>query len=119
MKLKLAREIAARIKPSFIELPRERGGTRVPFTEEQLTAMRGGLTAEEYRWKLTSECDGERSQIKGAVALGLASNPLLKYLVKFLERAMKPRNNRRLIVIPVLIRISSHDPTPPPTHAAI
>ena len=25
---------------------------------------------------------------------------------------MKPRNNRRLIVIPALIRISSHDPTP-------
>ena len=22
------------------------------FTGEQLTAMRGGLTAEEYRWKL-------------------------------------------------------------------
>ena len=28
---------------------------------------------------------------------------------------MKPRNNRRLIVIPALIRISSHDPTPPRT----
>jgi hypothetical protein len=24
----------------------------VPFTEEELTAMRGGLSAEEYRWKL-------------------------------------------------------------------
>ena len=24
----------------------------MPFTDEQLTAMRGGLTAEEYRWKL-------------------------------------------------------------------
>jgi len=31
---------------------RERDGSRVPFTEEQLTAMRGGQTAEEYRWKL-------------------------------------------------------------------
>ena len=30
---------------------------------------------------------------------------------------MKPRNNRRLIVIPALIRISSDYPTP--THAAI
>jgi hypothetical protein len=29
---------------------RERGGVRVPFTEEQLAAIRGGLTAEEYRW---------------------------------------------------------------------
>jgi hypothetical protein len=27
----------------------------VPLTEEQLTAMRGGLTAEEYRWKLIRE----------------------------------------------------------------
>ena len=51
-RLKLAREIAARTKPRFIEIPRERGGVRVSFTEEQLSAMRGGLTAEEYRWKL-------------------------------------------------------------------
>ena len=51
----LAREIAARTKPRFIEIPRENGGVRVPFTEEQLTAMRGGLTAEEYRWKLIRE----------------------------------------------------------------
>ena len=29
----LAREIAARTKPRFIEIPRERGGVRVPFTE--------------------------------------------------------------------------------------
>ena len=48
----LAREIAARTKPRFIEIPRERGGIRVPFTEERLTAMRGGRTAEEYRWTL-------------------------------------------------------------------
>jgi hypothetical protein len=55
VKLKLARAIAARTKPSFIEIPRSRGGVRVPFTEEQLTAIRGGLTAEEYRWKLIRE----------------------------------------------------------------
>ena len=61
---KLAREIAARTEPrfieikpeprrkaTFIEIPRQRGGGRVPFTEAELTAMRGGLTAEEYRWK--------------------------------------------------------------------
>ena len=48
----LAREIAARMKPRFIEIPRERGGIRVPFTEEQLSVIRGGLTAEEYRSKL-------------------------------------------------------------------
>jgi hypothetical protein len=70
-RVKLAREIAARSEPRFIEIkpeprtrlrrtndwlfveiPRERGGGRVPFTEEQLTAMRGGLSAEEYRGKL-------------------------------------------------------------------
>ena len=51
----LARAIAARTKPRFIEIPRERGGGNVPFTEEQLTAMRGGLTAGEYRWKLIQE----------------------------------------------------------------
>ena len=44
--MKLAREIAARTKPRFIEIPRERGGVRVPFTEEQLNDIRGGLTAE-------------------------------------------------------------------------
>ena len=44
-----------RTKPRFIEIPRERGGVRVPFTDEQLTAIRGGLTAEEYRWKLIRE----------------------------------------------------------------
>ena len=54
-RIALARAIAARTKPRFIEIPRERGGVKVPFTEEQLTAMRGGLTAEEYRWKLIRE----------------------------------------------------------------
>ena len=36
----------------FIEIPRERGGSRVPFTEEQLAARCGNLTAEEYRLKM-------------------------------------------------------------------
>ena len=54
-RLKLAREIAARTKPRFIEIPHERGGGKVPFTDGQLTAIRGGLTAEEYRWKLIRE----------------------------------------------------------------
>jgi hypothetical protein len=31
-----------------------RGG-KVPFTEEQLSEIRGGLTVEEYRWKLTKQ----------------------------------------------------------------
>ena len=51
-RIALARAIATRTKPRFIEIPREGGGGKVPFTEEQLTPMRGGLTAEEYRWKL-------------------------------------------------------------------
>jgi hypothetical protein len=70
-RLKLAREIAGRTTPRFIdtkpeprgkrpvtsasrfiEIRRQRGGGGVPFTDEQLTAMRGGLTAEEYRWQL-------------------------------------------------------------------
>jgi hypothetical protein len=50
----LAREIAARTKPRFIEIPREKRKT-IPFTDEELAAMRGGLTAEEYRWKLIRE----------------------------------------------------------------
>ena len=48
---KLARAIAARSEPRFITIPPQRGGSKVHFTEEQLTAMRGGLTVEEYRWK--------------------------------------------------------------------
>jgi hypothetical protein len=48
---KLAREIAAPTKPRFIEILREKRKTGT-FTEEQLTEMRGGLTVEEYRWKL-------------------------------------------------------------------
>ena len=71
-RVKLARDIAARTKPTlhrdqagaahqaapdeWLAVHRgsqpERGGGRVPFTEEQLAAMRGGLTAEEFRWKL-------------------------------------------------------------------
>ncbi len=48
----LARKIAAAKPPRFIAIPRERGGSKVPFTEEQLAAMRGGLTVEEHRLKL-------------------------------------------------------------------
>jgi hypothetical protein len=50
-RLALAREIAARTPPRFIEIPRERGGGKVHYREEQLTAVRGGLTVEQYRWK--------------------------------------------------------------------
>jgi hypothetical protein len=51
-RLALAREIAARTQPRFITIPRERGGGKIHYTEEQLTVMRGGLTVEEYRLKL-------------------------------------------------------------------
>jgi len=47
----LARAIAARSEPRFIAIPPQRGDSKVHFTEEQLTAMRGGLTVEEYRLK--------------------------------------------------------------------
>ena len=63
-RIKLAREIAARTEPrfieikpeprrrtrasSFVEIPRQRGGGRVPLTEAEFTAMRGGLTAEQF-----------------------------------------------------------------------
>ena len=50
-RIALAREIAARTKPRFTEIPRERGGGK----EEQLTEMRGGLTADEYRWRLVRQ----------------------------------------------------------------
>jgi hypothetical protein len=39
---------AIRGKPKA-KIPRERGGGKVPFTEEQMIAMRGGLTVERYR----------------------------------------------------------------------
>ena len=71
-RVKLAREIAARTEPRFLEIkpeprskplrggfieaPGERRGGRVPFTEAELTAMRGGLTAEEYRRKFIRKC---------------------------------------------------------------
>jgi hypothetical protein len=70
-RVKLARQMAAmsesrfiEIKPEprtrlrrtndwlFVEIPRERGGGRVPYTEEQLEAIRGGLTAEQWRLNL-------------------------------------------------------------------
>jgi hypothetical protein len=50
----LPRALAARTKPRFIEIKRERR-SGVPFTEEQLNSIRGGLTAEEYRWKVIQE----------------------------------------------------------------
>jgi hypothetical protein len=40
-RIKLAGEIAARTKPRFIEIPRERRES-ITYTEEQLTAMRAG-----------------------------------------------------------------------------
>ena len=54
-RIALARAIAARTKPRFIEIPRERGGGKMPFTEEQLSEIRGGLTAEEYCWKIITK----------------------------------------------------------------
>jgi hypothetical protein len=46
----LARKIAARTSPRFVTIHRHRGGSPV-FTKVELTARRGGLSAEEYRSK--------------------------------------------------------------------
>jgi hypothetical protein len=51
----LARAIAARTKPRFIEITRERC-SKVPFTEEELHAIRVGRTAGEYRLHLIRTC---------------------------------------------------------------
>jgi hypothetical protein len=82
-RLKLAREIAARTEPHFmhtrsaddtgdlkvlpratarkparfVTIHRHRGGSTV-FNEGELTAQRGGLTAEEYRWKTIRKWGG-------------------------------------------------------------
>jgi hypothetical protein len=40
----LAREIAARSPARFLNIPRERHG--VPYTEKELTRMRGGMSAD-------------------------------------------------------------------------
>jgi hypothetical protein len=47
----LARKIAAATPPRFVTIPRERG-SKVAYTEEQLAAMRGGLTVEQWRRKI-------------------------------------------------------------------
>jgi hypothetical protein len=48
---KLARAIAARTEPRFITIPPQRGGGKVHYTEEQLTALRRaygrGMSAED------------------------------------------------------------------------
>ena len=50
----------------------------MPFTAEQLTAMRGGLTAEEYRCKLMSGISAYMwpSGMKSIIVLGLEQKGL-------------------------------------------
>ena len=43
------------VRGGFIEMARQRRGGRLPFTEAELSAMRGGLTAEEYRREFIRE----------------------------------------------------------------
>ena len=59
MKLKLAHEIAARTKPRFIEIPRERGGVRVPFTEGATHGDARRADRPGIWWKLIREWDGD------------------------------------------------------------
>jgi hypothetical protein len=97
----LTREIAARTKPRFIEIPRECGGIRVPFTEEQLGVVRNGMTAEEYRWKLIVGSRSE-SDMRTELAIGVwcrratiaYSADLLRVIPRCLGRWRK--QNRRL-----------------------
>jgi hypothetical protein len=57
----LAREIAARSPARFIEIPRGRG---VPLTEEELTRRRGGMSAEEYRFHLIRKFAKKRKKLR-------------------------------------------------------
>jgi hypothetical protein len=41
----------------FIEILHERGGGKVHYTKEQLTAMRGGLTVEQWRLKNAAQVE--------------------------------------------------------------
>jgi hypothetical protein len=66
---KLARAIAARSDPRFITVPPQRGGSKVHFTEEQLTVMRGGLTVEEYRQKTMAPCPRSASCLTNIASL--------------------------------------------------
>ena len=50
-RFKSERRTQAHKATRFIEIHRERH-RGVPFTEEELTRMRGGMTAEQYRWHL-------------------------------------------------------------------
>jgi len=47
----VANQAAPREEPRFIEIPRG-AWRRQAFTEEELAALRGGLSAEEYRWEV-------------------------------------------------------------------
>jgi hypothetical protein len=47
-RVKLAREIAARTEPRFVDIPRN-PGRHINYTDEQLAAMREGMTVEQYR----------------------------------------------------------------------
>jgi hypothetical protein len=49
-RVKLARQIAARTEPCFVDIPRNRG-RHINYTDEQLAATREGLTVKKYRRK--------------------------------------------------------------------
>ena len=70
----LARRIAAEKEPRFITIPPQRRGGKVPFTEEQLAAMRGGLMARRVSLEDNSEVGKALKRLQCA---GLGGPPLV------------------------------------------
>ena len=92
-------------RSSVIEIPRERR-SKVPFTEEQLTAMRGGLTAEEYRWRLIRKWRNARAD-----ELQAANAHIARRSSSIPDRSVATRS-----FIPVLLRQRQQPPPEAPTN---
>jgi hypothetical protein len=58
-----------KIRVGHVTIPPQRGGSKVHFTEEQLTVMRGGLTVEEYRQKTMAPCPHSASCLTNIASL--------------------------------------------------
>ena len=67
----------SRLKETFIEIPRQGYAGRVPFTEAEFTAMRGGLTAEEYRWKTIRPIEAHLARLLSIVLDLILLSPFL------------------------------------------
>ena len=64
-RVNLAREIAARTQPRFIDIKAEpRVKRRVASASRFIEIVRGGLTAEQYRWKLIGKVHEVRTHVR-------------------------------------------------------